>query len=492
MARIERIPITAATIVRTLGVIRRGIAGRAPLGTSAFREDQRLTVQILDDEVVDFPVGGRVVITTTPADFVADGTVISVGVDSESLTHRDVVVEINEVTTARSAISITTLNLTSFVTSDTAVVDRSQVVALGAQRHSTGSSAGVFEYTSPLSRLSVAAPAAVTAGDSFSIRIFNPRASHVNDSPEFIRTGLTAVLRNDSNFSPSQSTLSIDFAAGSIASLTAAEQASLIRADNGNGTTPEADTRLATLSGLTSFGPLTPGTGSETLNGNQYWWNGRGINNFTFPALNAFDFISLPNESTIFDNANLIGTVSGPETPTSTTYLVVANDNPNAWIRVSAQVDVTGSNTVRNTLRLITREIGTEQLVAPASITIYRQDGNSGAVTNYGSLSAGAGTSAAFFDADQIEIYDSASFPMTAGTASSSTSALTLNQSGFVHAIYTGDDIASHEHEISLRVQIGSGNNQTTYPLRPGAPVPRGAIIMNSEDETFDVLINNQ
>ena len=108
IALIQLSPRTAGSSTPA-GTLRTGETGHFPLTTSAFNEGETLELSILTTQVGDFPVDGNVRITTSPAQFVADGIVRSIGAVAGSYTRLNV--EILSVTTARDATTITSLNL---------------------------------------------------------------------------------------------------------------------------------------------------------------------------------------------------------------------------------------------------------------------------------------------------------------------------------------------------------------------------------------------
>ena len=79
----------------------------------------------------------------------------------------------------------------------------------------------------------------------------------------------------------------------------------------------------------------------------------------------------------------------------------------------------------------------------------------------------------------------------TPARSPSGTGTYTAAQSGFVQAVYTGNDLSSNAHERGLMVSFGPSGNTTTYQLRAGVALPEGAFITNSRDERFNILINN-
>ena len=113
--------VAPATGVRTVGTARPGTTGAIPLAQSAYDEGGSLTIPIADADVAsDFVIGSRVVITSTPAQFVADGVITAIA-PLTSATHRNVTVRIDAVTTARNTTSITALNLATLALSLTPV-----------------------------------------------------------------------------------------------------------------------------------------------------------------------------------------------------------------------------------------------------------------------------------------------------------------------------------------------------------------------------------
>lgn len=70
------------------------------------------------------------------------------------------------------------------------------------------------------------------------------------------------------------------------------------------------------------------------------------------------------------------------------------------------------------------------------------------------------------------------------------TATVTATGSGFVQAVYIADRPATNAEKADLTISFGSAGLQTTKPVIEGVIAPVAAIISNTGEESFNIVIN--